>query len=244
YDISVDVNDEEMLVTWKRHGEGLISGYNIYVSKEPLAAKYPDRTLDAEVKAHNHPVFPGDTDPTDGIERYPAGSLENGVRYYVSVRVVFPDRTLSKPTREIEVVCGPRGDVSLVPRYSGDDDGYSFEQNKHVRADASANDLYFYTKDGQDFLASPTRLNGFLRSSKFVVLPFSGDYESVAKELAATKITPTEERVEIKRGDWVLVKCDGDTYALLKIKMMQGTGEKRRVDFWFAYSTLVGELYF
>ncbi len=130
HDVRVDVNDGSMIVSFKETCEVLKSGYNIYISRQPLADDYPGQTLPASVVPHNHPVFPGDTNPDDGIEQYEAKGLENGVPYFVSVRTVFPDRTLSKPSQELVTVCGPRGEMELAIRYTSDNDGFSFAHNE------------------------------------------------------------------------------------------------------------------
>ncbi len=241
YDVQVEVNDRRMTITWKKDCPRLISGYNVYVSREPLAEKYPGAFLPASVVPFNHPPFPGDTDPEDEIEHFEAERLENGVRYYVSVRVVFPDQTLSKPSNEVVAVCGPRGEMELSIRYKSGDDGFSFEENKYVAADDLKNDLYFLSKGGTDYLGSPSRLGGFLRENKFQVLPFTGDFQQLRGQLPRLIGTPTADLVEIHRGDWVLVVTPEARHALLQVRGFTGRGEARRVRLFYAYSPLAGE---
>jgi hypothetical protein len=238
YDLAAEVDGGRMMLSWKRHGEGLISGYNIYVSETPLTGKQ------AAADPFNTTIFPGDTDPGDGIEHYEAEGLSDDVKYYVSVRLVYPDRSLSRPSEEVVVVCGPRGNIEIYTRYHGGDNGYSFGNDRAVPTDAGDNDLYFYSREGQDFLASPTRLNGFLRATRMVKLGLKGDLDEVRKHLAATDIEPSEERVEISAGDWVLMRTPENRHVLMKILSFIGEGRDRRVRLFFAYSGLEDELVF
>ena len=179
YDMQVDVDRNQMTISWKKHGNGAISGYNIYISDKELAKDFPGSKLPSTVNPFNASFFPGDTDPSDGIEHFLAEGLENGKKFFVSVRVVFPDRSLSKPSEEILAVCGSRGDISLVIRNQGKNDGYSFYEDKQVGADNESNDIYFFSKDGKDYIDSPSRLDSFLRNIRYSVLPYYGSWEEV-----------------------------------------------------------------
>ena len=96
--LSVEVSDKQMTLAWTKSGDGAIAGYNIYISREPLAVKYPGPSIDGSIETFNTTPFPGDTDPEDRVEHFDAVNLENGVKFYVSVRVVYPDRSVSKPS--------------------------------------------------------------------------------------------------------------------------------------------------
>ncbi len=239
--VSVEVNDHRMTVAWVKRGAGAISGYNIYVSPQPLVR---ESVIEQATKPHNESPFPGDTEPDDGIEHYVAESLDNSVRYYVSVRVVYPSGALSRRSNEVLAVCGPRGEMELALRYQGEHDGWSFEGNRFVRADATDNDLYFFSREGADYLASPDRLNGFLNANKFVVLPYKGTLRAVAEQLTESKITATEDQVQVSEGDWVLVSKTNGRNALLKVLRVSGAGNSRTISLAFAYCTLVGETIF
>lgn len=243
-DLAVEVNDRQMTLSWHKVGDGPIAGYHIYISPEPLTAKYPDSEIDPSVDTYDVTPFPGDTNPDDGIEYFEATGLDNGVRYYVSVRVVYPDRSVSKPSNEIEAVCGPRGEIELAIRYQSDHDGYSFEKNDYVRADDSDNDLYFFAKDGIDYLGSPRRLSGFINDTRFLVLPYRGSLKEICSRVAESKLTATEDQVEVSMGDWVLLECQGGTHVLVNVRTVEGSGKNRRVNLFFAYSALVGEVFF
>jgi len=239
-DLQVQVNDGQATVIFKKRGEGAIAGYNIYISKQPLVEVYPGTSTDPDMEPWNTTPFPGDTNPEDGVERYVAEGLENGVRYYVSVRVVYPDRTVSKPTREIEVVCGPRREITLSIRYQSDQDGFSFERNEYVRADGTNNDFYFFSKDGVDRLASPIRLNGFLRDNKFLVLPYRGDLSDVEERLKESGVVATDDHVNVRVDDWVLIQTPEGRQALVNVQGFDSDGEDRRARLFIAYPILSG----
>lgn len=244
FDLKVEVNDRKMTLSWNRYREGAIAGYNIYITETSLAAKFPGPTIDLSITPVNSGPFPGDTNPDDGIEYYTSEGFENGVRYFVSVRVVYTDGSFSKPSREVEVVCGPRGEMELSIRYRSDQDGWSFDKNQYVRADAVSNDLYFFSKDGIDQLISPIRLDGFLNDTRLMVLPYKGSFDDVNRKIMATALTPTEDRVEVNAGDWVLLKVASERYALLQVLKLDGSGTARKAKLSFVYSTLVGEVFF
>jgi len=242
-DLKVEVNHERMDLSWRTVGDGAISGYHIYISPEPLAAGYPGPEIDASVPTYNVTPFPGDTDPDDGIENFEATQLENGVRYFVTVRIVYPDQTVSRPSNEVVAVCGAKGDIELTVRYQSEQDGYSFELNKYVRADAIENDLYFFSKDGVDYLASPKRLDGFIRDTRFVVLPYRGSLKEVLSRVGDAELSGDTDQVEVSIGDWILLFCEGHSHAYVNVKGLEGTAKDRRVKLFFAYSALAEELW-
>jgi hypothetical protein len=244
YDLKVEVDKETMTLSWKTHGSGLKSGYNIYISREPLAEKYPGSTLPPSIKPFNPVNFPGDTNPDDSVTHFTAEYLEDGVKYYVSVRVNYTDRTLSRPSNEVIAVCGARSEFNLAFRYRSEKDGYSFIKDEPVRADAPANDIYFYAKDGIDYLASPDRLDGFLRENRFTVLPVKGDFDDIKNKVKDLKIDPVEDRVEIEKGDWILVKTADNTHALLNVLDFFGDGGEREVRLFLAHLPLKNEYIF
>jgi len=232
--IQADVNDGSMTVKFRENCKSLKSGYNIYISEYPLDS-ISSNNLSDTIKPHNHPVFPGDTNPDDGIEYYEAIGLENGIVYYVSVRTVFSDQTMSKPSEEIKKVCGPQGEIDLSIRYKSETDGFSFAKNSIVRADDIFNDLYFYTKDEFDYLASPNRLDGFLRTSKFRLLSSNSTIDEVIKKSISTS-NPYDERISIAKGNVIQVlTADGHT-ALLEVVNLSGEGENRLLKLKYAFT--------
>ena len=242
--LAVKASNEAMTVSWRPDCNQLISGYYIFISEQPLFEKFGNTFLPKSVKPFNDAAFAGDTEPADGIENFEAGGLENGKKYYVSVRTIFPDLTLSKSSNEQVVVCGPRGEIELSIRYKSERDGYSFSRDIFVRADDLDNDIYYHTLSGKDYLGSPEKLDGFLRKNRLTVLPYKGDFETVREKAAGSGVEPDQLRVEVKKDDWVLIKSEEGNLGLLKILGFGGDGEERRIELYFAYSTISGELLF
>ena len=237
-DVTVEVNDRSLQVAWRTEGKALISGYNIYISRVPLAAGN-DQAWAAAL--HNATTFAGDTNPEDSVEQYEADGLQNGVPYYVSVRTVYPDRTLSPPSPPLRAVCGPRGEIELSVRYQSERDGFSFDGNDYVRADSSENDLYFFSGDARDYLSSPSHLDGWLRQSRFAVLDVQGDLAQAQMAMSRLESPPNAERVAIAPGNWVWVRTAGGGDALVKVLALTGQGTERRVRLFFAYVPKVDE---
>lgn len=236
-DLRVEVNSHMMDISWKNKCDRLISGYNIYVSDKPVDPL-------GAVEPYNSTPYSGDTNPDDGIEHFIAERLENGRKYYISVRIVYPDRTLSVPSEELVAVCGPRGEIELSVRYKSDKDGFSFEQNQYVRADDSSNDLVFYSKDGADYVDSPSRLNGFIKANRLRKTALTGGFDEVRREIDLLRGDPTDDRVAVKKGDWLHVRTPEGGNALVKVLDVHGTGGERRIKLFFAYNPAGGEMLF
>jgi hypothetical protein len=233
-DLDVDVNDRMMTVSWKVSGDALMIGFNIYITEEPLVGKHPDGNYPDHIEPFNHTPFAGDTDPSDGIEYFEALGLENGRRYYVSVRVVNADRSLSRSSEEQAVICGPRGEMVLLTRFTGNKDGYSFAQNKHVRADATTNDLYYYSKDGKDYLASPSRLDGFLRETRLRLLKAGGSFDELVL-VRGGKRAETSDRIVVSQGQWIEIDTPDGGQALVQVLGFDGDGSARKVRLYYAF---------
>jgi len=240
----VDVNDGRMDVQWNTRCDRLISGYNIYISEEPLTEKYSGAELPGSITPFNYPVYAGDTDPDDGVEHFIAETLENGKEYYVSVRIVNPDRTMSPPSNEVLAICGPRGEIELPIRFKSDKDGYSFERNEYVRVADMANDLYFFSKDGVDYLASPSRLDGFQKENKLGKLNAKGDLAAVIAKLPKLKSDPSKDKLAVKENDWVHVRTPEGTNALVKVLDVSGKGDERTIRLFFAYTSVRDRMVF
>lgn len=231
--IQVDVNDRTMNVSWENNCEKNIAGYNIYISE-----------TENSDEPFNFAPFDGDTNPEDGIENYIANQLDNGKKYYVSVKIINPNQTLSKKSEEIIAVCGPREEIELSIRYKSEHDGYSFVENKYVRADNLTNDLYFYSKDGVDYLASPHKLDGFLRVNKMEKLPFKGEFKSLRENINKYYRLAVEDKLAVSQNDWIQVTTFDKTNAFLKVLGFSGAGEDRKIKLFVAYSPLANELIF
>ena len=242
--LEVTVNDGRMDLTWENECDRLISGYYVYISDQPLVPSYPDTVLPPEIKPFNQAAFPGDTDPDDGIEHFTADRLKNHHRYWVSVRTVYPDRTLSRPSNEVLAVCGPRGQIELGVRYRSDHDGFSFLTLDYVQADNIANDFYFFSKDGHNYLASPSRLDGFLRATRLRRLPFRGTFEEIKDRLPELESRAFEDRVEVSEGDWVWLDLPEGENALLQVLKISGEGDDLSIELFYAYTALDDSLVF
>lgn len=235
-DLTVEPANESINVQWKRQGEGLISGYNIYVHTQP--------GISSTDSSHNFEPYPGDTNPDDGVEKYEALGLVNGKKYYVTVRVIYPDRSLSALSNEAMTICGPHGEITLDHRFSGEHDGFALGQSKYVRADGDASDFYFFTKDGEDFLASPDRLNGYNRKSVFAKLALKGSLAEIRKEVSESKIQPSSDKLTIKTGDWIMIRTADRYFGLLHVMSFDGKGNSRKITLDMAYCPAEGELVF
>ncbi len=244
FDLSVSVDSGKMTLKWKTECSRAISGYNIYISTEPLAPKYGMKQIPKQMPTFNQEIFPGDTNPDDSIEVFEAAGLSDGVKYYVSVRIILPNGVQSKPTREIETVCGPSGEIELSARFKSEQDGFSFVEEKFVRADNDQNDIYYFHSEGVDYLASPIKLNGFLRDIKLGLLPFTGDLEEIKEKVRLLNTLPHEDKVTVITGDWVRVLSPEGTNTLVRVLGFTGQGDDRKIKISYLHSPLKNELFF
>ncbi len=236
--VTVESGDGSMKVGWRLHCNSMISGYNIYISPSSLQAYADTGTIPEET--HNTTVYPGDTDPDDPTVYYEAGGLENGVLYQVAVRVMFADRTLSPPSKPIPAICGPSGEFDLAARYSGEEDGFSFILGRHVRADDLSNDLYTYSRNGVHYLASPSRLDGFLRATRFSKQPENWDLRKEILSGRALGNSPTEERLPIREGDLIWMTTPENHHVQLEVIALSGDNNKSTVRLRYVYLPVEG----
>ena len=242
-DLKTEVDSGKMTVNWRSDCKRTISGYNIYISREPLAEKYGHTQLPNNVYPYNENPYPGDTNPDDSSVVYEALGLTDGVKYYVSVRTILPDGMQSRPTNEIVSVCGPSGEVELFQRYKSEHDGFSFSKEQLTRADSDQNDIYYFHADGVDYLNSPKRLNGFLRDIKLSRLPTTGTLEQVKRKGRELSSIPIEDKVSVITGDWVRVLTPEGTGALVQVLGFSGEGDERKIKLFYSYSPLKDEPY-
>ncbi|HEX2897159.1 MAG TPA: hypothetical protein VHP63_03820 [candidate division Zixibacteria bacterium] len=244
YDLSVSVDSGQMTLKWKKECGQPTSGYNIYISTEPLAPKYGMKQIPTKMPTFNQEIFPGDTNPDDSVEIFEAAGLSDGVKYYVSVRIILPNGVQSKSTREIETVCGPSGEIELSARFKSEQDGFSFSQEKFVRADNDLNDIYYFHSEGVDYLASPIKLNGFLRDVKLGVLPFTGGIELIKEKVRRLESSPQDDKITVITGDWVRVLSPEGTNTPVHVLGFTGQGEDRKIHLFYLHSPLKNELFF
>ncbi len=238
----VKSNDHTLFLKWNTNcpRETLLSGYYIYLEDKPIYA-YHNQLPPRGAKPYNHVPYPGDTDPEDRWETMEVNNLNNGVEYYVSVRALYPDRTVSVSSNEVAAMCRPEGEFELAYRYADLDDGFSFADGISVRADGETNDLYFYNKDGFDFIASPHRLNGFLRKSLFYSLGKTKDiYQYPDLDLDV----PPVEKMPVLEGESYLIKTADGNFAKIRLEKISGENKERRMKIKYIYQTNKGLMRF
>ena len=213
-------------------GARIMRGFNIYLSPAPLTEKYPGPDLPSSIRPFNIDLYPGDTTGDPHRETYECENIENAIIYYAHVRAVYNDNSLSAPTNEIEIVSYPQGEFELAVFYSGSDDGFSFAQNRNCRTNAIENDLYFYHKDGVDYLCSPSRLGPVNRSTK--IYPGRGGV-SLDDLPAAIGGSQPVEKTEIRLNDVFLIITEDGFPARLQVIKADGRGENRVITFEYIY---------
>ncbi|MFH1701622.1 MAG: hypothetical protein ABIE07_13670 [Candidatus Zixiibacteriota bacterium] len=151
------VGSHYLRIAWNTGCPGfrIMRGFNIYLSPAPLAGQYSGYDLPQSIKPYNNEAYPGDPEGNEKHETFEFRELPLAEKYYIHVRVINSDGTLSLPSNEIEIVQMPQGVISLGISYSGNNDGFSFENDAYCGTDDVENDLYFYSKDGTDYLCSP-----------------------------------------------------------------------------------------
>jgi hypothetical protein len=233
----VKSGDQKIYLKWDTNCSDsvLISGYYIYLENYPLYDRFYDRLPPSQIVPFNLAPYPGGTEPEDAFETMEITNLPNGVEYYVSVRTVFPDRSLSYSSNEVSVICRPEGEFTLAFRYTDLNDGFSLKTAQPVRADDELNDLFFFNKDGVDYLESPHRLNGFLRKSLFYSLGKTRDiYQYTSFDIDI----PPIERMPVREGESYLIKTADGNYAVLRIEKISGTGKERSLNIKYIYQTV------
>ncbi|RKX17845.1 MAG: hypothetical protein DRP35_10235 [Candidatus Zixiibacteriota bacterium] len=242
--LRIESHNEKLTVIWDMKCDHLYTGFNIYISEKPIREKY-NGNIPETFEPFNTSPFKGDTNPSDGVEHFEAEGLENGKIYYVTATVLYTNLTNSILSNEAKAVCGPHGEISLSVRYSDEHDGFSFDKNQIVRADNVDNDIYYFHKNGENYLNSPNRLDGFLKENKFSLLPFKGDLVDVKQKVNINKSYQlTSDRIKVKKGDWVQLVTSDNKYALIKVLGFTGTDKDRRIKLFYAYSTVANELIF
>ncbi len=219
----------------------LLTGYNVYIETRPLNEKYRYRDLPSRIKPFNSGPYPGDTDPENRYETFLIGNLENGVEYFVTVRAAYSNRKQSMASNEVAAICRPEGEFELAFRYTDENDGFSFAESSSVRADGDRNDLYFYHKDGMDYLASPKRLNGYLRNSEFYSLGRTDDiYQYPELEFDI----PPSDRIPVMVGESYLIKTSDGNYTKIRIEDAVGERKERKLKIRYIYQTLKNRMRF
>jgi hypothetical protein len=232
--------DRSARIAWDLDCPGIriMQGFNIYVSRTPLVERYPGRDLPDSIRPYNPLVYPGDTAGNPDHESYEIKGIENAVRYFVHVRVIHSDGGVSLPTNEITVVCLPRGEIVLRESYSGERDGFSFARNASCRTDDLDNDLYYYHKDGHDYLCSPVRIGPVYRATQ---LAAAGHADSLDPAFPIVPGDTSGDKVEVVPGGvYIIVTQDGYP-ARLRLKQIRDEGGRREAVLDFIYQPPIRE---
>jgi hypothetical protein len=216
----------------------VMAGYNVYVSQLPLTLSYPGTELPDSIRPVNDLPYPGDDQGLLNRETYEIEKgITDGVRYYIHVRVVYADGSVSAPSNEIQAVSRPEGTLQLQLSFTGNRDGFNFETNSYVRADDSDNDIYFYHKDGSDFLCSPSRLGPINRETRLSRL---GPAISIRDFGEVDAPDETQECVQLTPQTMYLVVTAKNTYAKLFVRGFEGTGDNRHLIADYVYQPIPG----
>lgn len=100
--------------------------------------------------------------------------------------------------------------------------------------------MYFYHQGGFDFIASPQRLNGFIRKSEFYSLGKSEDISVPRIELDI----PPVEKMPVKEGESYLIKTADGNYAKIRVEKISGEGKQRVLTLSYIYQTVPGLMRF
>jgi hypothetical protein len=203
-----------------RKAGDLIKGYMIYVAEEG----------ERFIKQSQEP-YPGDNNSETAFETYPLEGLTNGKRYRVYVTTVFPGNAESAPSDTVESIPRPEGRVLLAESFSGTNDGFSFSQDKHVPTNDVDNDIYLAVIDGKAYLASPSRIDYVLRTTKFYKLGSTASIDSVD---VSRKPPGMVQLLAIGRGDAILFQDENNSYGLIYIRSVK-SGDKQVAEFDYIY---------
>ncbi len=230
-------NDQSLLLKWDTNCDinTVLSGYNIYILTEPIYDLYGQANPPDEIRPVNIIPYPGDTNPEKSYETMALDMLENGVEYYVSVRTVFPDRSITVSSNEVAVMCRPEGEFTLDFRFSGENDGFIFSSRTGSSADNDKNDIYYFRAGQNDFIASPHRLNGYNRESAFFSL---GQTKDIYQYPELSIDNPPIDKMPIKAGESYLIRTADGNYAKLRIEEISGQDRERKVRFKYIYQTI------
>ncbi len=234
-ELSAEVGHERALLRWKTNrGDALITGYNIYLSDQSVTN--PTGTSVGEnARRINDNVYPGDTDPDTEYETFEATDLVDGQRYYCTLTTVYLGNVESPPSNMTEFICHPSGECSLRQRYSGERDGYSFEQAEYVESDDTRNQIYYALIGGEDYLLSPSRLDSTLEPVMFHSLSIRSikdGFEMPSGEGA--------ERIRIVESMGCLMKTEDGKLAKIVVNGFSGSGDDREVHLEFSYMPVPG----
>jgi len=213
-------------------GIRIMRGFNIYLSSEPVVKKYPGAQLPSSIKPFNKEIYPGDTVGNPNRETYECKDIDNLTAYYVHVRAVYNDNTLSPPTNEIKMIVYPQGEILLKESFSGNRDGFSFEKNDYCRTDDLENDIYFYHKDDEYFLCSPERLGAIQRATEIYE---AGQGETLGVKDEIKTVGDSREKVSMAVNDLFILITEDGYPVKVRVDGISEEGEDRSVRLEYIY---------
>ena len=228
------VGNHYVRIAWNPGCPGLriLRGFNVYLSETPLTKKHPGTDLPASIIPFNKIPYPGDTLGNPERESFELKEIENLKTFYIHVRVIYTDESLSAPTNEIQVIVYPQGEFTLTESFTGEHDGFDFAAGDYCRTDDLRNDIYVYSKDGVDYLCSPSRLSAVNRKTNIYD---AGESRLLGPDVDLHPSGSAQERVSLHPGAlYQLTTQDGATVAL-RVKNIEGTDRQRIVTFEYIY---------
>lgn len=241
--ILVEGYADSLVITWLTHRlpRDLIRGYNVYVSTLPGRSGLTGADPGLDSSLYNHATYQGDTDGDITSESITIAPVDVGTRYHVHVRTVYPDGHLGPPSPEREVIARPQGTLTLHLRLSGAVDGFCFAANHPVSSMSDSNDVYLFSTKRGIFLGSPSRLDAFLRTTKFVVL---GPSASIADYPSYLAQDGGADKIPVQSESSIALLLSGRRMAKMRPRQMPGPRDSLYIVFDYVYQPLAGEARF
>ncbi len=215
-------------------GTRILRGFNIYLLPAPLETMSENGALPEGIEPFNKLTYPGDVEGNPNHETYEIKGIENALYYYVHIRTVNSDGTLSQPSNEVELVTVARGEIAMGLSHTGMRDGFSLAQAEYSSTNDLANDFYIFSKDSQFFLCSPARLSPVNRNTRIYELGSAKQIGDLPVDLPEGAGEGVEKVRVVNMGLYLLVTEEGHQ-AKLRMKYSSGRGAKLRVYFEYLY---------
>ncbi len=232
--LKVETGDGSMELSWvtNRMEDMLISGYNIYISRQPIIDPSNPNRIKRGIEPVNDIAYPGDENPEISFETYSATGLQNGVEYHVAVTTVYPDRAESPPSNVVTATPYPRGTVTLQDRMMGGElDGFSFANGDNVEYNSLANDIYFIARDIGNMIGSPDRNDGILRHTEIALIRG----ESTLNDRKNYKNLDYDEKSFVASEQVYMLRLSDGSMAKIRIRDVDSSQYKKQVVFDYIY---------
>jgi hypothetical protein len=213
YDVQVTTQNKSAILKWRvdRRTDIPIGGYNIYLAE----------SAESGGELYNSAPYPGDTDGDIGNESIELNDLDNGKKYYVSIRTVFSDGSLSEPSPGAAFIPLDKGTIEISTNHTTEKSGYSFAKHKYTAARDFDNDIYIYATDSRIGISSPSRLHVSLRETLIKIADDTGG-----------SFEPTQKLVE---GRAYILKTAAGGKAKLTLKSITGSPPNVKAIFDYIY---------